>query len=122
MPFPLLPPQAAAAGWSVVQETTGTTTTATPTSYSVTLPSATTGGAVLIIVNSDATVSTPAGFTLDASQVFNNGHYVFRKASSTGETSWTVTPGGAASGVWWVAEISGLVGGLDKQSGTGSSS
>jgi hypothetical protein len=111
-----------APAWSVLQETTGTTGTTTPTSYSVTLPSATTGGSVIIIVNSDATVSTPAGFVVDGTpQVFNNGHYVFRKASSTGETSWTVSPTGAASGVWWVAEITGLPSGLDKTSGTGSS-
>ncbi len=93
----------------IEQQDSGHTGTATPTSYSVTLPSGTTSGRTLvIIVASGATVSTPSGFTLDKSQVNNTGHYVFRKATSAAETSWTVNPTSGASGAWWVAEISGL--------------
>lgn len=110
----------ATAAWSFRQENSGDTGTGTPSSYSVTLGVATTGGAVLIICVSDATVATPSGFVLDASQVNNNGHYVFRKASSTGETGWTLTPGASAAGTWYVAEIAGLTGGPDRTSTAGS--
>lgn len=94
---------------SFVQENNGTTGTGTPSSVNATLPSGTTSGNTLIlIVNCDATVNTPSGFTLDRQSVANCGLYIYRKATSNGETSWTVTPTSAASTVWYVAEISGL--------------
>jgi hypothetical protein len=93
-----------------VQENSGdTAATTAPASYAVTLGAATTlGNQLIIIIVSNATVNTPAGFALDKSQVNNDGHYVYRKATAAGETSWTVTPTTADSGCWYVAEISGL--------------
>ena len=67
-------PTAPLNSFSVVQETSGTTGTTTPTTYSVTLPNPTAGNSVVIIVSSDATVATPSGFVVDRSQVNGNGH------------------------------------------------
>jgi hypothetical protein len=75
---------------------------------------------VLLVVVADATVATPAGFTLDASQVNNNGHFVFRKVAVAGETSFTFAPAVAASAAWYVAEVTGLAASpLDQTASTG---
>lgn len=93
----------------IEQQNSGTTAATTPATFNATLPvGTTTGRQLVIIVSADATVATPAGFTLDRSQVNNNGHYVFRKATASGETSWTFTPSASASAAWWAGEISGL--------------
>lgn len=107
---------------AIVQETAGDTGAGTPSSYSVTLPVATTAGnSVVIICTSDATVSTPAGFTLDKSQINNNGHYTFRKTTAGAETGWTLTPSVAAAGCWYAVEIAGLVSSpVDVTASTGS--
>lgn len=108
-----------AATW--VQETGGTSGATAPATYPVTLSSPTTNGNyVVIVVVSDATVGTPSGFTLDRNHVASNGHYVFSKATTGGETVFTVTPNVSAAGVWYVAEISGLSASpLDQATSTG---
>lgn len=75
----------------------------------MTLPNATAEGNQLVIMASaDDTVSTPIGFTLDESVVSGNAHYIFRKATTAGETSWTLTPRASTRLVWWAAELTGL--------------
>jgi hypothetical protein len=103
------------------QESSGTSGATAPASYPVTLPGGTTSGSlVVIVVASDATVTTPAGFNLDKSQVNSNGHYVFSKVTAGGETGWTVSPTSSAAGCWYVAEISGLTAtSLDQVASTG---
>lgn len=94
---------------AVIQSNFGNTGADTPASTQATLPSGTTAGTqLLIIVSADATVSTPAGFSLDRSQVNNNGHYHFRKTATGGETAWTITPSVAAAVAWIVLEMSAL--------------
>jgi hypothetical protein len=94
---------------TVLQETGGTSGATAPASYAVTLLAPTvSGNLVVIIVVSDASVTTPVGFTLDRSQVNSNGHYHWSKITTGGETGWTVAPTVSAAGVWYVAEISGL--------------
>ena len=67
----------------VEQSNSGNTVAATPTTVDATLGSDTTAGnKVIIVVSSDATVSTPTNFTLDRSQVNFNGHYVFAGAAN----------------------------------------
>lgn len=107
-----------------VQELGGTSGATAPATYSVTLPGPTTNGnLVVIVVASDATVATPAGFALDKSQVNSNGHYHWSKVTTGGETGWTVTPNSSAAGVWYAAEISGLAASpLDQTASTGASS
>jgi hypothetical protein len=105
-----------------VQETGGTSGASSPASYAVTLPNPTvSGNLVVIVMASDATVATPAGFSLDKSQVNSNGHYHFSKVAA-GENSWTVSPNSSAAGCWYVAEISGLTSTpLDQTASTGAS-
>lgn len=104
-----------------VQELGGTSGAAAPATYPVTLPNPTAAGnLVVIVVASDATVATPAGFTLDKSQVNSNGHYHWSKTTAGGETGWTVTPNSSAAGVWYAAEISGLTPPADQTASTGS--
>lgn len=105
-----------------VQELGGTSGATAPATYSVTLPGPTTNGnLVVIVVASDATVATPAGFALDKSQVNSNGHYHWSKVTTGGETGWTVTPNSSAAGCWYAAEISGLAASpTDQVASTGS--
>jgi len=94
----------------IVQENSGTTGTGTPASVTVTLPAGTTGGnSLFIVVNADATVATPSGFTLDEDQVNNSGLYLFRKACVNGETSWVITPSTSAAVSWYALEHRGLL-------------
>lgn len=106
---------------SILQRKGGTSGATAPASYSVTLDSGTTNGSrVVIVVVSDATVATPSGFALDKSQVNSNGHYVFSKATTGGETGWTVSPNVSAAGVWYAAEVAGLTATpLDQTASTG---
>jgi hypothetical protein len=84
-----------------VQELGGTSGAAAPATYPVTLPNPTTAGnLIVIVVVSDATVATPAGFTLDKSQVNSNGHYHWSKiAASTGSSSGATTRSTGTTGV-----------------------
>ena len=93
------------------QSNAGTTGSGTAGSISTSLPSATLTGTILfLLLSTDFTVSTPAGWTLDRSQVNNNAHYVFRKTASGGESSWNITLGnGAAIAAWAVIEAQGLI-------------
>lgn len=82
-------------------------------SIQATLPNPTTPGKRLIIeVNSNATLQTPAGFTLDKSQVNNNAHYSFSKDTGAGgETAWTIqTTAGSGAIAGFVKEVGGLTG------------
>ncbi len=109
----------------IVQQNVVNSGAGTADTYEATLGSDTVvGNQVFIVVVSDATVATPSGFTVDRSQVNNNGHYVFRKASVAETASWTVDPGGSSSTVIWVAEVSGLdlASGIDQTTSTGSGS
>jgi hypothetical protein len=95
----------------IVQENAGTTGTGTPASVDATLPAPTTAGAgrfVVIIVTCDNVVDTPAGFSIDRSQVNNAGHYHFRKAAADAEDTWTITPAAGAATCWYVAEVEDL--------------
>lgn len=95
----------------IVQQFSGSTATSLATSVTVTLPAPTTAGnQVLLVVTTDEYVDTPAGFTLDRSQMSGNSLYAFRKSTSGGESSFTVTAtSGTASRIaWWVAEVSGM--------------
>lgn len=93
------------------QTNTGSTGTGTAASITVSLPSATlsSGSTLFLLISTDFTMSTPSGWTLDRSQVNNNGHYHFRKAASGGENSWNVTLGNASAiAAWIVREARGL--------------
>ena len=93
---------------AIVQQASGNTGTGTPTSIDPTLASNdTVGNWLILIVTSDATVSTPSGWALDKSQVNSAGHYVYRKATTGSDATWNI-PVNSASSCWWVAEISGL--------------
>ena len=107
---------------AIVQQASGNTGTGTPSSIDPTLASNdTSGNDLILIVASDATMSTPSGWTLDKSQVNNAGHYVFRKATTGSDDTWNI-PVNNASTVWWIAEISGLdTSPFDVAASTGSS-
>lgn len=103
---PSAPPPA---GITLVKANAGNTGITTPTSLSASLggtPSS--GNKLILLVSSDATVSTPSGWTLDRSQVNNNGHYLFSKTSSGTETLVTVNPTVGASTSWVYLEYSGV--------------
>lgn len=86
------------------------TLAAASTTSTVRLPEATTAGNTLLLAyTSAATVNTPAGWTLDRSQVNSEGTYLFRKTAVAGETSWTVTNTSSANASWWVAEMTTLL-------------
>lgn len=91
------------------------------TSYSITLPASTTpGNQLFLLVNSNATVTTPAGFAVDQAAVFNSGAYIFRKIAVAAESSWTVSPTSAAGGAWCALEVHGLISSpLDKTTNGG---
>ena len=106
----------------IVQSNPGTSGAGTADTYTVTLGSDTTSGnEVIITVSSDATVATPTGFTVDRSQVNNNGHYVFRKSTSGETASWVIDPGGSSATTWNAYEVSGLDlgSGVDQVQSTG---
>lgn len=99
-------PATAVQDW--VATTTGTT--ASPTSASVSLGvTATANNVLLVAVNSDATVNTPAGYTSLVSSIHNAGCYLFGKVAAGSETGVTVTPTVAASTCVGIAEIGGLL-------------
>lgn len=94
---------------SLIQQAIGSTGSSTAATITPTLDAATAAGnALIIVVVADTTVVTPIGFDRDVAQVNNDGHYVFRKSTDAGETSWTVTLGSTSAACWWAAEISGL--------------
>ena len=93
----------------IVQQAAGSTGAATTSTVTPTLPSGTaTGRTLLIVVVADTTVATPAGFVRDVVQVNNDGHYLFHRTTTAGETSWAVALNSASAACWWVAEVSGL--------------
>jgi hypothetical protein len=108
--------------------TSTTTTTATPATLSLNFGTAATAGTTLLVaVNSDATVATPAGYTSLVSSVHNAGCYLFGKIAAGGETGVTVTPSVAASTCLAIAEIANLSGAaitnrLDQTASAGASS
>lgn len=104
-----------------------TGTTAGPTTVTVNLGvTATASNVLLVAVNSDATVNTPAGYTSLVSSIHNAGCYLFGKVAAGSETGVTVTPTVAASTCVAIAEIGGLLAAviasiLDKTASGGSS-
>jgi hypothetical protein len=93
---------------SIVQQNSGNTGTETPASIDVTLASDdTVDNWLILVIASDATVDTPAGWILDRAQVNNAGHYVFRKATTGTDQTWNIPIKNAAA-VWWLAELEGL--------------
>lgn len=89
---------------TIVQQATGSVVGGT--TFTVTLPSATVASnTVALFVDGNTTATTPAGWTLRASQVNWLGQYLFDKAGD-GTASWTVTYAGSGSATtWYVAEI-----------------
>lgn len=77
--------------------------------YTATFGSLPTSGNVLVaIVNSDATVSTPAGFTVRQTVVSGTGFYVFEKISNGTELSIVTTPTSSARGGMIIMELAGV--------------
>jgi hypothetical protein len=100
---------------SIVQQVGNNTAAATTfTTVTPTFPgNDTAGNTALLYMVSDSTVATPSGWTLDRSQVSNDGHYAFRRATTGGVTNYgTVTITGSTS--WVMLEVNGLdAAGLD---------
>src|SRR3954468_14792259 len=72
---------------AIVQQQSGNTRSATPTSVTITLASPAVAGNVLLpVVNADSTLPTPTGWTLDESEVNFSGLYLWRKTALGGET------------------------------------
>lgn len=91
------------------QQAAGDTGSSSVDSVTVRLPAPTAAGhTLLVVVVADATVQTPAGFVVDVAQVNNDGHYVYRRSTMAGETSWTVVLNATTGACWWAAEVSGL--------------
>ena len=77
---------------------------ASSASFTVSLPSTTSATSrIVLIIAGNTTITTPSGFTLQASQVNWMGHYLYDCAG--GAMSWTVTPSAAGQGTWYVAEV-----------------
>lgn len=98
---------AAGTAVGVVQYASGSTgSTVAPTTITPAFSAAsTTGNTLLLIIGSDAIVATPSGWTLDQSQVNNDGHYVYHRTSA-GQTSFAGVTIASAS-AWALLEISG---------------
>lgn len=76
-----------------------------------TLPGATTAGnAIILMVSSAGTLSTPSGFISRNPQVNIQGCYFFEKLSASGNSTDTPTmvQGGTFNGSWFIAEYSGI--------------
>lgn len=101
---------------TVVQDWVSATTgsAASPSNVSVLLGGsgtpATADNTLIVAVNSDATVGTPAGYTPIVSSIHNAGCYLFAKIAAGGETGVTVTPAVAASTSVAIAEFGNLTG------------
>lgn len=101
---------APSSGIHPVQSASGNTGASAPASFNAAFSGASaTGNMLLLAVCSDATVNTPSGWTLDRSEVDQNGLYLYRKTSA-GETSVTVTPTVSAASSWVILEYSGAAG------------
>jgi hypothetical protein len=98
---------------TMVQDWTSANTgaTASPANVTVNLgATATAGNTLLVVVNSDATVNTPSGYTPLVSSIHNAGCYLFGKVAAGSETGVTATPTTAASTCVAIAEIGNLTG------------
>lgn len=94
---------------NVVQSNADETSPDFPNPVPVTLPGPTSGGAVIIGINADELITTPDGFIRDIGIIDGvHDHAIFRKQTSTGETSWNVPVASPAMAAWWVKEVSGL--------------
>jgi hypothetical protein len=86
-------PAAASATPTFVQVKYADSGSATVASQSVTLDAAATAGNLLVVAaNSDATITTPSGYSLGEQAVNAAGLYLFFKIASGGETGVTCTP------------------------------
>jgi hypothetical protein len=92
-PSSLVRPQPVAASPLLVQSQYADTGAGTAATQAVTLPGAAAAGNLLVAVGaSDATIATPAGFTLVASAVNASALYIWAKVAAGGETGVTLTP------------------------------
>ncbi|HEY1380909.1 MAG TPA: hypothetical protein VGF55_29180 [Gemmataceae bacterium] len=82
---------------------------ATAASLTVNFTAATAGNLLVAAANSDATISTPAGWDPVDSAVANQGTYLFSKIADGGETSVTFTPSVTDTVAGGVLEFSGLM-------------
>ena len=99
--------------YTVVQKNSGAT--APTASLAVSLPGPTSGGTVLIGLSTGDAPQALSGFTTDRSTGDDFSHFLYRKAASTGETSWSIPMFfGTVCHTWWVMEIDGLTGELDQ--------
>jgi len=84
--------------------------TAEVASLDVTLPSPATANRLIVVVgNSDATISTPAGFSVGGSAINAQGLYLFYKVAAGGETAITLTPSVTRPVVGAILEYSGVL-------------
>jgi hypothetical protein len=92
---------------NVIQENTGTVTSAS-TSCAVSLGAGTTAGnTVIVVLSAQVGVTQPAGFALD--KFIGVVLYAFRKSEvAADETSWTFTTSGPSTWSWYVAEMSNI--------------
>lgn len=68
------------------------------------------GNLIVVTANSDATVSTPSGFSIVNTVIDGNGAYMFAKVADGTESTITVAPTSSAEIAATFAEYSGLVG------------
>lgn len=82
----------------------------TQSTYSATFGAAPTSGNILTaIVNSDATVTTPSGYTVRQSVVSGTGFYVYEKVSNGTETTITVSPTSTVRGGFIIIESTSIL-------------
>lgn len=91
----------------IIQENSGTFN---GTSIAASLPATPGAGRTVIIICGNTTVTTPVGWTLDASSVANMGHYAYSRTSAPISVSITC---GLGQGMWYMAEMDGAGGALD---------
>ena len=96
--------------WNIIQVNSGNNSAAETGTLPVSLPSATSGNAVIVGISTGATVTAaPSGFVLDVTSVIGiDNNYIYRKQISTGETSWSFTQNFGLPDAWWAFEMSGL--------------
>lgn len=92
-----------------VQASSANSGTAQVASQDVTLSApATAGNLILVAGNSDATLSTPSGFTAGPNVVYAAGFYLFYKVAAGGETTVTLTPSVNRTVAGGILEYSGI--------------
>jgi hypothetical protein len=70
----------------------------------------TAGHLLLASASSDATITTPSGWTLVGSVVNFTGHYLWSKIAAGGETGLTITLGATTTAELYIEELAGVAG------------